>query len=258
MEQFVAFHQEVLVVLSEMVKVDLTSVRKVFTIVIKWWLRNVNWFLILELLQSLVFGIIEGLESGEKVAFNLIVIFDHDNSFAFEVFDLVLDDLVVLQILNANVVFENGVNSSHIGEADGMMLFDVLSDEIWLFVLMILDEEANVSNCDGWSSSNSRGAMKVNSVVMNIDHIVKLDYSLQDVIIKLSFCLRVINWHMNDSVDSLASIELFDGRGINTSMSDFISSLKVQNCGSSLIGNLVNIDLIQRIWTKNDFSVRNL
>lgn len=154
MEQLIAFHQEVLIVLGEMVEVDLTSIRKVFTIVIKWWLWNMNWFFILKFLESLVFSIVESLESSEEIALNLIVIFDNYDSLALEVLNLVLDDLVVLHVLNVDIVFNNAMNSFHVWETNIMVLFDVLSNEIWMFVLMILDEEANVSNCDGWCSGN--------------------------------------------------------------------------------------------------------
>jgi hypothetical protein len=90
----------------------------------------------------------------------------------------VLDDLVVLHILNASVVFENCVDGPHVWETNRMVLFDVLSNEIWLLILMVLDEEANVCDSYSWSSSDSRGTMHVNCVVLNVDQVVKLYDSL--------------------------------------------------------------------------------
>lgn len=65
----------------------------------------------------------------------------------------------------------------------------------------------------------------------------------------------VIDWLIYDGVDSFASVELFDGCAINASVGNLCSCLEVQNGSSSLLGNLVNIDLVKRIWTKNDFRV---
>lgn len=68
----------------------------------------------------------------------------------------------------------------------------------------------------------------------------------------------VINRLIYDGVDTPASVELVDGCAINSSMSNLGSCLEIQNGSSSLARNLVNIDLVERIWTKNDFGVRNL
>lgn len=65
------------------------------------------WLFIFEILKSLVFSVIKCFESSEEVALDLIVIFDNNNSFALEILDLVLDDLVVLHVLNAGVVLDN-------------------------------------------------------------------------------------------------------------------------------------------------------
>lgn len=59
-----------------------------------------------------------------------------------------------------------------------MLLFDVLGNEIWLFVVVVLNEEAHVCDGNSWCSSNSRGAMDVNCVVLNVDQVVKLYDSL--------------------------------------------------------------------------------
>lgn len=59
-----------------------------------------------------------------------------------------------------------------------MVLFDVLGDEVWLLVLMVLNEEANVCDSYGWCSGNSGGTMHVNCVVLDIDQVVKFDDSL--------------------------------------------------------------------------------
>lgn len=179
MEQLVALLQEVLVMLGEMVEVDLAPVCEVFTIVIKRSLGHVNaWLFIFEILKSLVLGVIKCLESSEEIALYLIVIFDDDYSFALEIVDLVLDDLVVLQVLNTRVVFENCVDGLHVWETNRMLLFDVLGNEIWLFVVVVLNEEAHVCDGNSWCSSNSRGAMHVNCVVLNVDQVVKFDDSL--------------------------------------------------------------------------------
>ena len=65
----------------------------------------------------------------------------------------------------------------------------------------------------------------------------------------------VIDWLIYDGVDAFASVELVDGCAINASVGNLCSRLEVQNGSSSLLGNLVNIDLVKRIWTKNDFRV---
>lgn len=83
------------------------------------------WLFIFEILKSLVLGVIESFESSEEIALHLIVIFDDDNSFALKIFDLVLDDLVVLHILDAGVLLENGVDSLHVWETNRMLLFDI-------------------------------------------------------------------------------------------------------------------------------------
>jgi hypothetical protein len=95
-------------------------------------------------------------------------------------------------------------------------------------------------------------------VVLNVDQVVKLNDSLQNVIIELMFGLVVSNCMMHNGVDSFASVELFDGSVINGSMSDLIWCLEVQNSSSSLTSDLVNIDLVKRVWTKNDFGVCDL
>lgn len=63
---------------------------------------------------------------------------------------------------------------------------------------------------------------------------------------------------MYDRVDTFASVELLDGCAIDASMSDLGSCLEVQNGSGSLASNLVNISLVERIWTKNDFGVCDL
>lgn len=136
------------------------------------------WLFIFEILKSLVFCVIKCFESSEEIALYLIMIFDNNYSFTLEIFNLVLDDLVVLHILNASVAFENCVDSLHIWETNRMMLFNVLGNEIRLFILMILNEEANICDSYSWCSSNRRGTMHVNCVVFNIDQIVKINDSL--------------------------------------------------------------------------------
>jgi hypothetical protein len=136
-----------------------------------------------------------------------------------------------------------------------MLLFDVLGNEIWLLVVVVLNEEAHVCDGNSWCSSNSRGAMDVNCVVLNVDQVVKFNDSLQNVIIELMFGLVVSNCMMHNGVDSFASVELFDGCAVNASVGNLCSCLEVQNGSSSLTRNLVNVDLVKRIWTKNDFRV---
>lgn len=65
----------------------------------------------------------------------------------------------------------------------------------------------------------------------------------------------VIDWLIYNGVDSFASIELVDGCAINASVGNLSFCLEVQNGSSSLTRNLVNVDLVKRIWTKNDFRV---
>ena len=138
------------------------------------------------------------------------------------------------------------------------MLFDILGDEIWLFVLMVLDEEANVGDSDRWSSGDGRGTVHINCVVLNINQFMKLNHSLQKVIVELRLSFMVVDWLIYNRVDSLISIELFNGGYIDSSMMDFCLSLKIQNSGGSLASNFININLVERIWTKNDPGVGNL
>jgi len=136
------------------------------------------WLFIFEILKSLVFCVIKCFESSEEIALYLIMIFDNNYSFTLEIFNLVLDDLVVLHILNASVAFENCVDSLHIWETYRMMIFNVLGDEIRLLIFMILNEETNICDSYSWRSSNRRGTMYVNCVALIINHVVKSNNSL--------------------------------------------------------------------------------
>lgn len=118
-------------------------------------------------------------------------------------------------------------------------------------------EEAEISQNYGWSSSDTRGAMDVNSMAFVVNHVVQV-LGCSKYFHFVFFFIVLVHWEVDCSFNTLREIKLGKARPRISSICNIFLSLKIQDRCDSLIFQSHNIFLHYWIWTHENVWIVDL
>jgi len=119
-----------------------------------------------------------------------------------------------------------------------------------VFPVLVLDTQAKVNNGLGWASGDTGSTVNVDLLFLIVDKVEECLGTLEETVHVVSL-VEIVERIENYSVDSGMSVHHFDLGLIHSSLLDLSWCLENQNSIAAFSGDLININLINWIWSKH-------
>lgn len=150
-----------------------------------------------------------------------------------------------------NVVVNNFSYGLNIRESWLVVVLNEVPNQLRALPVNCLDVQAKIAINEGWRSCNRRGTVNIDFILSVFHKLVQSCWTFKKAL-KQRVLISIVNWKIDDGVDSFGSVPWVDLFYISSSLLDFNWCLEIEHCSDSVRGNFVHIYLKERIWTDND------
>lgn len=258
-EKFCALHIDVILIEGREVNIALSEVFVVQVVVLPHLEESESFSLFLiELLEKSMEPpvlIVVELDNLLLLFLELLNIEGTLPDFLFKVVPLQLDlcflDFPKDLILNVLIILDSLESYLHVWPGYFVESLDIDGNLVWIFPVIVLEVEAQVNNDSSWSSGETRSAMDIDFLFLNVNELVELHGDLEESILE-RLRIRVFDWHVDDSVDLLRSVEHLDLLAVDASCGLFGCYLKIDDGIDSSSSDFININLVKWVWADNE------
>lgn len=164
-------------------------------------------------------------------------------------------------VLNVDVLVYGLLDNSQVWHALRVVPLHEASDVMMVLPLLLVivgsHIQAQVDDGSCWSSGHAGGAVEVDLHPLLVDQVVQALSGFHDSMLE-AFLGGIVNWDVVESVDTSVSVSSIKELCVGLSLGDFPRCLEVDDSFGTSTCDLVNVNLVEWIWTNNYVSLINI